>query len=419
MSDAQQVQPGQYFDVPGVGSGTQWYEDFEPTQTLGLTFNPATQQPVNGILPFRQTDVVVDWIMELKVTQAYTAGTSTLTTSPYAPWNMIGPAALRIQNQYNSVDVESGIDLYIFNIIRPYRKTNQTGNLYANVEGQAAAAATGNYGYEAVANAQPNLLLPNNGQWTTATTSWEAYLRIPASITFDVYYDLEVTGEPVGSDAHSAIVSPQFLAGSTRVITPTWSLDALNGAQLDFAPVNIGAGSGTATATASLSYRRKAIYMADEALLPPVYAWQYRWHTSRAAVQGQNRVTVPIPAETGQLLMTYLRFWDPTQNGGLGAPVTLNDTTVTLLQVQYGSGLYRFNGLPTELQADFFDKHAISPPPGVFVYDMMMDELGRRTNRQALNTLTTSGIQWRVNFATALSVSTYCVLGTESLVFVA
>lgn len=415
--------PGSFFDVPGVGGGTQWTEQYETTIGLASAFSLGAQQPVNGIIPFKQTDVVVDWIMEVALSTTYTAGTSTLTTSVYAPYNLIGPVKLPIQNQYNSVDLENGIDLAILNLIRPYRETANALNNYANVDGQGASTATGVYGYITAAGQQANAFLTSGtatGQWVPAgTNALTLYMRIPASITFDIYYDLAITGEPVGTVPHAAIVSPAYMAGSTRVITPNVVQNQLSGPQLDVAAVNIGTGTGTASGTATFSFRRKAIYAADPLLLPPVYAWQYRWRTTRFQLNGVSTRQLQVPLDTGQLLCVYVRLFDPSANGALGAPVAVNNATVSRIQLQYGSGLFAFDGTPTELQADFLDKHRTLPPPGVAVFDLMLDERGNRTNRRALNTLTTSGILVSMNFASATSATAYAVMGTESLVYVA
>jgi hypothetical protein len=414
QTSGQTAAPGQFFDVPGIGGGTQWTDQYDSTVSLSTTLSQQAQVPVNGIIQFRQTDVVVDWLLEVAVSQTYTAGTSTLTTSPYAPWNQLGPIKLPIQNQYNSVDVENGIDLYIFNLIRPYRKFSHNNQYAAPLGSWAGGTAQG---YEAIANAQPNLIVPS--QWTTATTSWTQQLRIPASITLDVYYDLAITGEPTGTPPHSAIVSPQYMAGSTRVITPTITANPGSGATLDIGPVNIGSGTGSFAGTLTTSIRRKAIYSADPALLPPVYGWQYRWRTTRFNLNGVSTRQLQLPLDTGQILSVYIRMFDPSANSGLGAPIAFNNSVMTQVQLQYGSGLYWFNGTPAELQAQWMELHNQLLPPGVFAFDLCLDEAGRKTNKRCLNTLTTSGIVVSMSFAAATSSTAYAVMGTESLVYVA
>ncbi len=52
--------PGQYFDVPGIGGGTQWTDQYDSTVSLATVMSQSNQVPVNGIIQFRQTDVVVD-----------------------------------------------------------------------------------------------------------------------------------------------------------------------------------------------------------------------------------------------------------------------------------------------------------------------------------------------------------------------
>ena len=420
QAQAQQVGPGSFFDVPGIGGGTQWTDQFDTTRSLATVANSGAQVPVNGILQFRQTDVVIDWVLELNVAQVFTAGTSTIVASPYAPWNMVGPVKLPIQNQYNSVDVENGVDLYIFNAIRPWRSTFARTNNYANPAGfPAGGAATG---YEAAANAQANLIVP--AAWTTATTAWNQLLRLPASISFDAYFDLTLDGRPTTGIPHAAIVSPQYMAGSTRVITPTITLNPLGvqagGNTLDGSVTNITAGTGASSATVTTTFRRKAIYASTPELLPPVYPWQYRWRTQRFGLSGTQNINLQLPLDTGQLLMVYVRMWDPASNtlaAGAGAPIQLS--ALTRVQLQYGSGLFAFDGTPLELQADFLEKHGFLPPPGVLVFDLLLDERGNRTNRRALNTLTTAGILVNLQFTAATSATAYAVMGTESLVYVA
>jgi hypothetical protein len=414
QTQPQQAQPGQYYDVPGVGGGTQWTDQYETTRNLVATPVTANSVPVNGILPFKQTDVVMDWVLEVTYSQTYTAGTSTLTASPYGPWNALGAIKLPIQNQYNAVDVENGIDLYIFNLIRPWRETTAwtTPNQYANVQGFPLGTTA--VGYVAAANAQANLI-DGTTQWGTASTSWQNLLRLPASITFDKYFDLALTGEPLLGPV-AAAVSPQYMAGSTRIITPQIVL-AQGSGNLDVAAVNIGAGTGTfASAGATFTFRRKALYSGNPVVMPRVFGWQYRWRTTRFTLNGVTVRDIPLPLDTGQLLCVYVRMWDPTASAGIGAPVNIN--TVSRVQVQYGSSLLAFDGNATELQADFLDKHNVALPPGVLCFDMIYDERGNRTNARALNTLTTAGILVHLEFTVATSATAYLVLGTESLVYV-
>ncbi len=410
--------PGQFFDVPGIPGGeTQWLEEYEPTQQLAFTPVSANQVTVNGILPFKQTDVVLDWIAEFVMAQTYTAGTSTLTTSLYAPMNVIGPFKLLIQNQYASVDVESGIDLYIFNLIRPQRNNPGMITLLGAAPPGFYAGSTA-LGYPAVGLAQANLEWA--AQWATTTTTYNLLFRIPAAIWLDIYYDRAITGEPV-APPHAAVVSPQMMAGTTRIITPSVKANQGNASTTDVGPVNIGAGSGTYASTGcTVTFRRQGVYAGAPQVMPPVYAWQYRWLTTRLSIVGQSKSTLQIPLDAGQILATYVRLFDPAANTGLGLPIPLSNiaTTPGSIALQYGSGLNRFTGTALEWQERWIRQHGVLLPSGVICLDLALDERGLITNKRALNTLTTAGLQWVITFTGAQSAQAYAVLGLESLVYV-
>lgn len=422
--------PGQFFDVPGIpGGSTQWTHQDETTNNLATTLSSSSQVPIQGIQQYRQTDVVTDWFAFLYVAATYTAGTGqTLTGSDYAPWNTVGPVRQTIQNQYASVDVESGIDLYIFNMIRPYRYGNRLFSLngYANIAGSRIGDASAGLGYLKATNAQANQI--NTALWTTATTAVTLILRLPAAQWFDKYFDLAVTGEPIGPP-HPALVSPQYMAGTTRVITPSIYLNPMLGATTDLAPVYTTAltptsnSASTASGTATLRLRRRAAYAGNPAVQPPVYAWQYRWKTQRFSASGLSRLDIVLPLDTGQLLSAYVRLFDPSAASGVGAAININ--TISRLSLQYGSGLYWFDaqtiGSMTAAalwQALWYDLHGNDLPPGVIAFDLALDERMELSNARALNTLTTAGILIHLEFTGTLSSTAYAVLGTESLVYV-
>jgi len=412
--------PGQFFDVPGINGGsTQWTEQAETTPNLVTQMLAGQSVQIVGVLPYRQTDVVVDWSAQFNFTLDYTAGTGqTLTASPYAPFNLIGQVQQVIQNQYASVDVENGIDWYIFNLIRPERKSNRRNNLYANPAG-APAGSGGAPGYWKNQLAQPELL--GTAQWSIASGAFTTRLRLPASQWFDAYYDLAVTGEPVTA-AHPALVTPQYQAGTTRVITPSFILNAGLGASLDTAPVNTTTNTGggdtptTFTGSNNLNLRRHAVYAGNPAFAPPVYAWQYRWKTKRFGLSGVSTTDILIPLDTGQLLSCYVRMFDPAANDGIGGAIGLD--TITNVQFQYGSGLFWFNGTPLQNQLLWIEQHGFLLPEGVFGFDFATDERDGITNKRAPNTLTTGGLLVHIEFTAPCSSSAYAVLGTESLVYV-
>ena len=416
----QQAAPGQLFDVPGgPGGGTQWQETYESTNGLSVTLSASNQVVANGIQAFKQTDVVVDWLFKLTLTQTYTSGTGqSFTNSAYAPFNAIGPFQLQIQNQYSSVKVESGIDLYIFNIIRSGRAPRNAGevNLGANPSGDpVGGTATGYY--------TTNLAQANQfaATWANSNATWEAIFRVPAAQWFDQYWDLLPTGEPA-SAPHGAVVSPQYMAGTTRQIIPSITFNPGLVSTLDNGPVSTTAltptsdSASTFTGSASLVFKRQAIYAGAPAVLPPVYAWQYAWQTTRFSLSGVSKQDILIPLESGQVLCVYVRLFDPSANSGLGAPININ--TITKAQLQYGSGLLRYDDTPDTVQQRFMLQHQSMLPQGVIAWDLAMDDWGRITNKRALNLLTTAGCLVHLEFTGTLSSTAYAVLGIESLVYV-
>lgn len=419
--------PGSYFDVPGVpGGATQWTEQDDTTTNLVTAQSSSAQTQIQGIQQYRQTDVVRDWFACLAFTaQAYAVGTGqTLTASTYAPYNAIGSVKQIIQNQYASVDIENGIDWYIFNLIRPYRYGYAPINNYSNPVGDPVGGTA--TGYLTTALAQANQV--NTAVWATGTTAYNLVLRLPAAQWFDKYYDLAVTGEPL-SQPHPALVSPQYMAGTTRVITPSINLNQGLGAVSDTTPVVTTTATPTSdtastfTGNATLRIRRRATYAGNPAVQPPVYAWQYRWKTQRFGLSGVSRADLLVPLDTGQLLSIYIRLFDPSASSGAGLPININ--TVTRFNLQYGSGLFWFDAqtiggtTASELtQALWLDQHGSLLPQGVLALDLAIDERQQLTNARALNTLTTAGILAHLEFTSALSSTAYAVMGTESLVYV-
>jgi hypothetical protein len=425
-----QPMPGQYFDIPGIpGGSTQWTDQDDTIVGNSTTLSASSQTAVSGLIPLRQTDVIADWLFLFNFVTAWTAGTGqTITASNYAPFNLIGPVKLVIQNQYASVDVESGIDLYIFDLIRPMTKSQiwETIGNYTNPAGDPLGGTA--TGYQTTAIAQANQL--NTAQFTTASTALNLALRLPAAQWFDQYFDLQITGEPT-TQPHPALVSPQYMASPNRIITPSILFNPGYGSTSDLGPVTTTAltptsdSASTFTGTALLTIRRHAVYASQAAVLPPVYAWQYRRKSNRFSLSGVSRADLQLPLDTGQLMMVYVRLFDPSAASSVGAPININ--SITRANLQYGSGLFWFDSGATNptgrvaiatTQMRFLEQHGFLLPPGCFAWDLAMDERGMVSNKRCLNTLTTGGIIVHLEFSGALSSTAYAVMGTESLVYV-
>jgi len=410
--------PGALFGVPGF---TQPTEQSENNNGFAITLNQTNQADTvaSGITNFKQTDVVCWWELDLSITSTYTAGTSTITLSPYFPYNFLQASVLSIQNLFKPLEVASGIDMAIFQVLRPMRQ----GDYGQNVLGATPTGESGT-GFGSWANTsvgQANLV----GQegLVTGSTSILLSLELPASIYFDIYYHLDKTGNPVAGvqQPQRAIVSPQYMAGSARYVQPQIKFAAGSNANLDNGPANIGAGTGTFTGSVSFAnVRRVGFYGSNDArVLPPVMnPWQYRRMTAPFGIAGRTIVDIPLQAvsQPGQLMLVYIRMWDPAANSGLGAPISIS--SLTTCQVQYGSGLLRFDDTPRIAQRRIMQQHNILLPQGVLAWDFATDMYGRVTNANCLNTLTTAGVNLHLVFTGAQSSSAYIIVGTELLVIV-
>jgi hypothetical protein len=410
--------PGALFGVPGF---TQPTEQRENNDGFTVTLAQANQTDVlsAGITNFKQTDVVTWWEIDLAITSTYTAGTSVLTTSAYFPWNFLQATVLSVQNLFKPLEVASGIDVAIFQALRPMRQNPYGQNtMFTSPFGEASALFSA---WQTANIGQANLITARN--MTNATTAINLSFELPASLFFDIYYHIDKNGNPVQGvqQPQRAIVSPVYMAGSARYVQPQIRYAAGTSGNLDFAPVNIGAGTGTFTGSAKFAAMRRVGYYGsnDPRVLPPIMnPWQYRRMTSTFGIAGRTIVDIPVQtvSQPGQILLLYIRMWDPSANTALGAPI--NITALNRCQLQYGSGLLRFDDTPLQAQRRIVEQHNLLLPQGVLAWDLAMDNYGRITNAFALNLLTTAGVNIHLEFASAQSATAYIVVGTELLVVV-
>jgi hypothetical protein len=214
-------------------------------------------------------------------------------------------------------------------------------------------------------------------------------------------------------------VSPQFMAGTARIVQPSITFNPGSASTLDNAPFNIGSGTGTFAGSVTSNFKRLGWYqptMQNGADSPPITNWQYTLKTQRQSLSGVSKANIKLPLN-GQILSVYVRLYDPAANTGLGAPIALSN--VVEADLVYGSNLYRFQDRPAETQGRFESQHGVILPVGVLAWDMALDRRGRVTNAEALNTLNTSGIQVNLQFSGTLSATAYCVVGVEALTYVA
>jgi hypothetical protein len=398
--------PGSFFGVPGL---TQWTDQAEANSGAVVALSQTAQTPWNTAVPFKQTDVVFWWDFGFSWTNTATAGAGqTITTSQYFPYNVISESALSIQNMYNSVHCLSGVDLAIWQLIRPMRSnTDEYNYLGANPSALWAGATAALEANQVSGNAQ-----------SSASTAINFSLEFPVSLELDFYFDILKDGT-LNGQPHRAIVSPQYMAGSARILAPSLKFAAGFSANTDQGPFTTTTATSPTTDTPStyagsitLDIIRHGVYGSNNvALMPVVYNWQYIRDAKNYGIAGKTVVDIPIPTY-GQILSIFVRMYDPTA----GAAIDL--TALTKAQLQYGSGLLRFDDTPMRNQRRWFKQHGCRLPVGIIVWDMGLDDYGRVTNANALNTLTTAGVNIHLEFASAVSSTAYIVVGVEALSYV-
>ena len=386
MSDtATQVAPGQYYGLPGL---TQWME-LPDTQTgVNVAFSQTGTTNVNTLSQLTQDNIVFWWELDVAVSQTYTAGTGGQTTSPYFPWSYLSSVQLSLQSMYNNVQVDNGFDLYLFEALWPTRGFHMEGvsggNLGANPVEKAYAAGPPQLGVPYAGTENPNLWLSTVSATPQSMTALNFTVNLPGSYFLDEYWDMDMGGNLLSETAIPATVSPQYMAGAARQVTPKVVIASSSVADLSTGPFTL-TGNATLTGSLTFSLRRVGLYSTENpATDPPVYNWQYQRISKSYPLVG-SPVTVKID-ESAQILGLYLRFWDPIAQ----APIAI--TNIQYIQLLYGGSLYRFNDTPKTMQRRIFQQHRLLLPVGVLAWDLSLDPdgSGKLTNAYALNTLVTA-----------------------------
>jgi hypothetical protein len=381
-----QVTPGQYYGLPGL---TQFMELPDTQVNVTVTGAQASQTNVNTLSQLAQDNIVFWWEMDVAIAQTYTTGTGAETTSPYWPWSFLASVQLSLQSMYNNVQVDNGYDLMLFEAIWPTRgyAMQESNNLGANPSEKAYAAGPPQSGVPYYGAVNPNLFLTTAS--TTPQTQQPVFtVTLPGTLYLDEYWDMDMGGNLQTQVPIPARVSPQYMAGAARQVTPKVVLAAGSVSDESTGPYNL-TGNATIAYNATFSMRRVGVYATENpATDPPVFNWQYQRISKSYPLVGAP-VTIKID-ESAQILGMFLRFWDPTLNSGVGGAIAI--TNIASIQLLYGGSLYRFNDTPKTMQRRLYDQHRLLLPAGVLAWDLSLDPdgSGKSTNAYALNTLVTA-----------------------------
>ncbi len=420
-----QLQAGDLFGFPGV---TRWTEQQDTNSSLTTNLSLNQSQPVTGILPFKTTDIVFKWDYYMDVTNFYGVAGTTNTTSAYAPYNLLGAFKLAISNLYDVIDVQSGIDLALYNLYRPYNRDSINNLLYTTPDAIP-------YGHQ-----ENNLVaFPVNstlGQppaaltFPTTASSLQIHYEIPVSLWFDEYFELNQQAQTV-MVANRVPVSPLYMSGTARNVTPDITINAVSGGNTDTGPFYESGGTPSLTGgTIAHRFMRTGMYgTTNPVSMPLVYNWRLALVSKRYSLSGVSIADIPLKSVInngggGQVLSIMVRFYDPAVANG-GAPISLGSITtgsapnynVTKGQLQYGSSLIRFDDTPTTMQRRVMRQHNLLLTQGVWLWDLAIDDNGKRTNARALNAYSTD-INLHFEFGTTLSSSAYAVVFVEYLTFI-
>lgn len=461
----QQIPVGSLYGLPGF---TETFEQYENINGFSTTLAATAQTPFNPPASFQKTDIVKWWELETYFTYTNTSATQAALVSPYAPANLFQNFKLKLQGQYSPLEVESGIDLWFWQMFRPMRgKGQQSHNTLAGQfpvgiqPGASATTLASLYTYPTL-GLNPNPPLTVNGNTTGLFSQFQPsiasngmvyqtaantpaqsgvavafLLELPAGIWLDQYWDLAVDGSLLPNASGvvqpvSAFVSPQYMGGGERVIVPQFNYAPITASNMDQGPITLGTGgtNGTTSGSVTVNARRVGVYSSENpAELPPVYNWQYRRSSKRYPVGAVTKVDIPI-TEYGQLFSVFVRLFDPTSATGKpvdilgstsGIPnssVTPTGTQITKCQLLYGSNLPKFDDTVFTMQNRFIQQHGFAPLTGTVVWDLLasgQDDL-LTNNSRVLNTLTNANCHIHLEFNGAPGASTYAVVGTELLV---
>lgn len=421
--------PGALFRWPGMTARPRIVEETGPcvvgaTTTLAQGSATAAQYG-----KFQTLDLDLGFLLELDFTTTWTAGSGkTLTAHPFGIANMVQTISVQFESAYNTFHLNGALAM----VMQSYRSLFASKQFYSAQLANSASVLPTTQLVDGITTAaagwQTSLLSKANQQLNISTSgvqqTYSLFVEVPVSMYFDIYYELNASGQAIGPPATRAIVSPQRMAATTRNVTPKLTFpqglspqpSAANGA-----PVSLASGDTTSTFSGSVnsSWFRDALIPSQSPLTePPNRMWQYSRDFITFQTAGAGTVPIPLDDEVpgqGQILSLVFYTFDPALNSAVGGVTPFSAySTVELL---YGSTVQIFQETPAVNQYVWAMQHGAVLPTGWFGWDLMLTEDGRTSNEFAINTLVTAGAQIRITFASGASpgASATTYVGLEML----
>jgi hypothetical protein len=409
------VVPGQYYGLPGL---TQFFELPDSQEGVVVTGSQSSSTNVNTLSELSQDNIVFWWEMDVSISQTYTVSEGAESTSPYMPWSYLASVELSLQSMYTSVNVDNGFDLLIFDLIRPMRGFRaERGDGGVNPAELAYGAGPPVVGVPYAGDVNANLFATATP--TAALAAINFTVVIPGSIFIDEYWDMDMDGTLLSNLAVPATVSPQYMAGAARQVTPKVQLASGSVSDLSTGPYNL-TGDATIVFSASFSMRRIGLYSTENpATDPPVFPWQYQRISKSYGATTSTPLKIKLD-EYAQILSLFFRLWDPTLNDGVGGAITIDN--IAKIELQYGGSLLRFSDSPKTMQRRFYQQHGLLLPAGVLAWDLALDpdQSGKITNAYALNTLVSASCTVIITWASGYvpGAGSKVIVGYEELKYV-
>lgn len=404
QAPAQQVPPGAYFRIPGVGARPRFVEETGPcAPATATTLNQGTSAAAN-FGKFQTLDIDRAFLFEVAYSTTFTEGNAkTITPSTLFPANNISVLQVQFESAYSTFRLPGWLAIIMQNYRSTFAPTSRDTSSKQSGANPFPGNAIGANWFASAANEQ--LGTPNLAMNVTGTPqAYNVFIEVPVSMYFDLYYELATSGQPMGMPIPRCIVSPQRMAASTRNVIPKVTYAPLFAtADAYDSPASIASGDTTSTAsgTATATWWRDAWIPTDNMVTePPGRMWQYTRDFIQWQPAGSKFFPIPLDDEVpgqGQILSLVFGTWDPTLNSNIGQMTPFSD--YALVELLLGSSIQLKQDTPASNQYVWLMQHNAVLPAGIMGWDLALTEDGKLTNENAINTLVQNGAQLRITYA--------------------
>jgi hypothetical protein len=423
----QQLPPGALFRVPGISARPRMVEEVGPCQPATSTTLSSAAQTNAAYQKFQTLDIDRGFLLELDFVTTFTAGSGkTLTVGPFGIAQWIQVLQVQFESAYNTFNLNGPLAI----IMAQYRSQMSPKSFTALAQSGASTVPVSQF-YSGWQTTGASTFLATAAFALTVSTAgtqntYSMFVEIPVSMYFDLYWELDATGNPVGAPVPRCWVSPQRMAATTRNVTPRLTfapgLSSQPTSPTQSGPVSLASSDSTSTFSGTVKstwWRDCWIPSQNPLTEPPNRMWQYSrdfftWPTNGSAGPLPIPLDSQIPGQ-GQILSLVFYTYDPTASSSIGG--VTGYAGYTLVELLYGSTVQIYQDTVNSNAYRWLLQHGTVLPTGVMGWDLAMTEDGRLTNEFAINTLVTAGTQLRITYASGSTPGSTAlvVVGLEML----